>query len=141
MMYFWLKSLHLAAVLVFAGGLTLLAVVTSGWALAGGTLLPHEKQIGTAVLLWDRRVTVPSMAAVWALGLSLAVWGGWMGQGWLFGKIALVVALSGLHGVLAAMLRRRMESKLVPTPSWLRHSPVVIVVCLAAISVLIIVKP
>ena len=140
MMYLWIKSLHLGAVLLFTGGLVLLAVVTSGWTLAGGVLLPHEKRIGNAVLHWDRWVTVPAMAVVWALGLGLAVWGGWMGQGWLLGKMALVVALSALHGVLSTTLRR-MESATARKSAWIRYCPVAVAACLGAIAVLVTVKP
>lgn len=141
MTYLWIKSLHLAAVLVFIGGLMLLGVVASGWALAGGSVLPHEKRLGHAVLQWDRRVTVPALAMVWALGLGLAVWGGWMGQGWLFGKLAFAVALSALHGILSATLRRRLDSGIAGKPSWLRYGPAAIVAGSVAIAVLVTVKP
>lgn len=141
MIYLLLKSLHLAAALIFISGLLLLAVVTKSWPLAGGQLLPHEKRIGHAVLQWDRYVTGPAMIAAWALGLGLAVSQGWWGQGWLIGKIMLVVALSGGHGMLTATLRRRMERLTAPSSAWLRYGPVAVVVCAMMISVLVVVKP
>jgi len=141
MIYLWLKGLHVAADLILTGGLMLLAVVVSGWTLGGGVLLPHEKRIGNAVLQWDRRVTAPALGVVWATGLGLAVWGGWFGQGWLTGKIGLVVALSALHGILSATLRKRMENVVAPKSSWLRHSPLAIAACLVVIAVLVTVKP
>ena len=141
MTYLWIQSLHIGAALVFTGGLMLLAVVVSGGSLEGGVLLPCEKRIGFAVLQWDRRVTVPALAIVWATGLGLAVWGGWLSQGWLTGKIGLVVALSAMHGILTATLRKRMENEVPPKSSWLRYSPAAVAVCLVAIAVLVTVKP
>ena len=141
MTYLWIKSLHIAAALIFTGGLTLLAVVASGWTLGSGVLLPNDKRIAHAALLWDRRVTTPALGVVWATGLGLAVWGGWLGQGWLTAKIVLVVALSALHGVLTARLRKRMENAPASKSSWLRHSPTVVVACLLVIAVLVTVKP
>lgn len=141
MTFLWIKGLHIAAALIFSGGLMLLAVVTSGWTLGGGVLLPHEKRIGNAVLQWDRRVTAPALGGVWATGLGLAVWGGWFGQGWLTGKIGLVVALSAMHGILTATLRKRMGNAVAPQPLWLRHSPAAVAAGLALIAVLVVVKP
>ena len=141
MTFLWIKGLHIAATLIFSGGLMLLAVVASGWTLGGGVLLPHEKRIGNAVLQWDRRVTAPALGIVWATGLALAVWGGWFGQGWLTGKIGLVVALSAMHGILTATLRKRMSNAVAPQPSWLRHSPIAVAAGLALVAVLVAVKP
>lgn len=141
MTFLWIKSLHIAAALLFAGGLMLLAVVTSAWTLDGGVLLPYEKRIVDAVLDWDHRVTVPAMAVVWATGLGLAVWGRWIDQGWLVGKIVLVVALSAMHGILAATLRRRLGNATTSKSSWLRHSPLAVAACIGLIAVLVTLKP
>ncbi|GKS90692.1 CopD family protein [Acidovorax sp. SUPP2539] len=141
MTYLWIKGLHVGAALIFVGGLLLLSVVASRWPAAGGVLLPHEKRLGTAVLQWDRRVTAPSMALVWVLGLGLAAGGGWIGQGWLFGKMALVIALSAIHGVMSATLRRRLQSETGPQPSLFRHGPTAVAALSAAIAVLVTVKP
>uniref|UniRef100_UPI003D083829 CopD family protein n=1 Tax=Alcaligenes faecalis TaxID=511 RepID=UPI003D083829 len=141
MMYLSLKSLHLAAVLAFAGGLMTLAVVVSGWVRVYGVVLPHEKSIGRAILRWDRYVTVPAMFGSLGLGLSLAVMGGGMGQGWLLGKVALVVMLSGLHGVLRAAIKARTEGYAASGSVWYRASPLLITTSLTVIAVLVIMKP
>ncbi|CAB3663202.1 CopD family protein [Achromobacter kerstersii] len=141
MMYLSLKSLHLIAVLLFAGGLMVLAVVISGWVRVGGVVLPHEKSIGRAVLRWDRYVTVPAMFVSWGLGLSLALMAGRMGHGWLLGKISIVVALSGLHGVLRAAIRARTDGDAVSSSAWHEASPILVATGLATIAVLVTVKP
>nr|WP_297525614.1 CopD family protein [uncultured Roseateles sp.] len=141
-MYVWLKGLHLAAVLTWVGGLMLLAVTAAALRnVKDGVLLPHEKRLATAVLRWDRRVTTPAMLAVWALGIGLASWGGWFGALWLSAKLPIVVALSGLHGILTATLRRHVEHRERPAPPWIRHAPVVAIVGSIAIALLATIKP
>jgi protoporphyrinogen IX oxidase len=141
-MYLWLKGLHLAAVLTWVGGLVLLGVATAALRpVAETVLLPHEKRLGTAILHWDRRVTTPAMLAAWALGIALASWGGWFGALWLSAKLPIVVGLSGLHGVLAATLRRHVEQSERPAPAWIRHAPVIAIVGLVAIALLATIKP
>ncbi|MDA8176784.1 MULTISPECIES: CopD family protein [Acidithiobacillus] len=141
MMYLWLESLHLGAVLIFTGGLVLLAVVVSGWPMGDNALVFGDKQILHNVLQWDRRVTVPALGIVWVSGLALAVWGGWFGQGWLMAKIGLVMALSALHGVLSATLRKRSQDASMLQWSLLRYSPIAIAFCLLVIALLVMIKP
>ncbi len=142
MMELWLKGVHVGAVLLLAGGLVLLAVVATAWASATDTPTPDARRLLNAVLQWDRRVTVPALAAVWASGLGLAVWGGWLGQGWLTAKIVLVIVLSALHGMLSATLRRRLErAPAAPSPAWMRFGPVAIAAAFAMIAILVTVKP
>lgn len=141
MSYPWTKSLHLAAALIFCGGLMLLAVVLSARATPGKRVLLAESSILKTVLQWDRCVTAPALAVVWALGLGLALWGNWMGQGWLLGKAALVLALSALHGVLSAALRRDIGGADSDRETWLKHIPAAVAFALAAVAALVIVKP
>jgi protoporphyrinogen IX oxidase len=58
---------------------------------------------------WDRRVTAPAMLVAWIAGLLLAHQGHWFGNRWLTIKLACVIALTALHGVLAGRIRRRLE--------------------------------
>jgi putative membrane protein len=48
-----------------------------------------------------RAIINPAMVASWALGLWMVYEGGWIAAHWLHVKLLLVVALSGLHGMLA----------------------------------------
>jgi len=50
-----------------------------------------------------RLITTPAMFASWILGLILAFSGviNWSADGWFYAKLALVVLLSGFHGMLA----------------------------------------
>lgn len=141
MIYLWLKALHLAAVLVFSAGLTALALALSICNHPGRTWGEFQRRVALALLRWDRRVTVPAMLAAWSLGLGLAVVGGWRGQAWLLGKIAVVIALSALHGLLDAALRAGMDGAGARRPAWHAVGAPLVVAGLVAIAVLVTIKP
>ena len=130
--YLWLKALHVAAAMTFVGGVLGVAVFLR--AIGPGNADPMRK-----ARRWDQRVTTPAMLLVWALGLSLALMGGWFRDGWLIAKLVFVIALSGVHGVQSAKLRR-LAGGLPAMPTSALVAPV-IVGCVIAIAVLVVVKP
>jgi protoporphyrinogen IX oxidase len=136
MIYLWLKALHVAAVLVWSGGL-LAAALASARVPKSVT----DTSLITAIQRFDTRVTSPAMFVVWAAGLALAMLGQWFPSPWLIAKLAIVVILSALHGVLAATLRRLSLRETLPPPGWLRHAPAMIMASLSAIAILVVVKP
>lgn len=137
MMYQCLKSLHLIAILLFSGGLMALALVISGWQKVAGIVFPHEMSIGRMLLKWDRFVTLPAMIGTWVIGVCIASMGGWMGQAWLFGKITMVVLLSGLHGVMTGALRKRINGTVNASKSWHHFAPLLVALGLAFIIVML----
>lgn len=130
--YAWLKALHVAAAITFAAGLLGAAVFLT-------TAQPGCTEAARALHRWDRRVTTPAMLRVWTLGLTLALMGGWLRDGWLVAKLVLVVALSGAHGVQSAKLRR-LAGDVVAGASPPLVAPLVIGV-IVAIAILAVVKP
>ncbi|KVL22703.1 CopD family protein [Burkholderia sp. MSMB1826] len=132
MIYLVLKAVHLVAVVTFVGGLLLSSV---GVRIAN--LAVHR-----AVRRWDRTVTVPALALVWIAGIALALSGHWFGAAWLSAKLALVAALSVLHGILAGTLRRMERDDLVvmPTP-WLGQAAGAAIVATALVVGLAVIKP
>ena len=130
--YLWLKALHVAAAMTFVGGVLGVAAVLRA-------VGPGHADLVRKVRRWDQRVTTPAMLLVWALGLSLALMGGWLRDGWLIAKLVFVIALSGVHGVQSAKLRR-LAGGLPTTPTSGLVAPV-IVGCVIAIAVLVVVKP
>lgn len=141
-MYLWLKGLHLAAVLTWVGGLVLLGTATAALHPSSqATLLPHEKRLYTSIVRWDRFVTVPAMLTAWILGITLASWSGVFGAPWLNMKLIFVVALSGLHGVLAGSLRRRLDQPHKAMPKWIGLSPALTIGGLWVVALLVILKP
>ena len=105
MTYLWLKAFHVAAVLAFVGGMLAEAVLLGASIQAGMNSAQRSPAIA-ALWRWDCTVTTPAMLLTWALGLGLALRGGWFSSVWLPLKLILVVALSGLHGVQSGTLRR-----------------------------------
>jgi putative membrane protein len=47
----------------------------------------------------------PAMVVTWVLGVWLAHDGGWLGAGWLHAKLALVIGLSAVHGLMVRWVR------------------------------------
>ncbi len=100
--YLWLKAAHVAAALIFSGG-----VIVTSLLLSILPAMPHQiQQIAAAFRRYDQRVTVPSMLAVWVFGLTLALTGSWFGSFWVNTKLGLVVLVSGLHGYQSGRLRK-----------------------------------
>mgnify|MGYP001148674709 CR=1 FL=1 len=132
MIYLLLKAAHVVAVVTFVGGLLMLSV---GIRIAN--LAVHR-----AVRRWDRSVTVPALALVWITGIALALSGHWFGAAWLSVKLAVVVALSALHGMLAGTLRRMERDDLVVVPAqWLGQAAGAVVVATGIVVGLVVIKP
>ncbi|MBR1218575.1 CopD family protein [Bradyrhizobium sp. U87765 SZCCT0131] len=132
-LYPWLKALHVICTFVFVAGLLALSSL-----LVAGRRAPEAvRQIAPLALRWDRLFTLPALLAVWALGMVLALSAGWFTSGWLQIKLAVVVALSAMHGMMSGQVRR-----FVTTGALARWSPWPwIFVSLAAIITLAVVKP
>jgi len=132
MIYLLLKAAHVVAVVTFVGGLLMLSV---GIRIAN--LAVHR-----AVRRWDRSVTVPALALVWITGIAIALSGHWFGAAWLSVKLAVVTALSALHGMLAGTLRRMERDDLVVVPAqWLGHAAGAVVVAVGIVVGLVVIKP
>jgi putative membrane protein len=134
MPYLWVKALHVACVLLFIGGL---------FSQAFGAAAGQRGDTATAALVsaWDRRVTVPAMLLVWLTGAAIAAQGSWFGSPWLWAKLALVLALTGLHGVQSGKLRRRRRGD--PTQTQVRptHIAAFIAASVTVIALLVVLKP
>jgi uncharacterized membrane protein len=139
MPYLWLKALHVAAAITFVAGVLasalLLQLPPSGEAWSRDRL-----SVVHGLRTWHNRVTTPAMLTVWALGLALALEGGWYGHRWLQAKLVLVLALSAVHGVHSGALRRLAGGSPL-LPRGLRPGGLLIVGLAAAIAVLAVTKP
>jgi putative membrane protein len=97
MLYLVLKSLHIVAVIAWMAGMLYLPRLFVYHADAE----PGSKQSETFKIMERRLLRAiinPSMVAAWILGLSIAWLQGYWLQGWFIIKLALVIALSTLHG-------------------------------------------
>ena len=102
----YIKAFHIIAIIAWMAGLLYLPRLFVYHADAK----PGSEQSETFKLM-ERRllryITTPAMLASWALGLWLAFSGAidWSHDGWFHLKLALVIALSAFHGLLAMWTR------------------------------------
>jgi len=103
--YEWVKALHIIAVIAWmAGMLYLPRLFVYHCAAPPGS--PQSETFKTMERRLLRAIINPSMIAAWIFGLWLAwlVNSAW--AGWFQAKVALVIVLSGVHGLLARHVRQ-----------------------------------
>jgi protoporphyrinogen IX oxidase len=102
--YAWVKAFHIIAVIAWmAGMLYLPRLFVYHCAAEAGSVQSETFKVMERRLL--RAIITPAMIATWIFGLWLAWRGGWFGFGWLQVKLAVVVLLSALHGLLARWVK------------------------------------
>jgi putative membrane protein len=106
-MYLWLKALHIIAVISWMAGMLYLPRLFVYHCDAE----PGSKQSETFKVMERRLLKAiinPAMIATWLLGLWL-IWlmgkDAFLQAGWLQAKLALVIAMSGLHGLLVRWVK------------------------------------
>jgi putative membrane protein len=104
--YLWIKAFHVIAVIAWMAGMLYLPrlFVYHCEALPGSPDSERFKRMERRLL---RVIVNPAMIAVWILGLTLSflpATDAWH-QNWFHLKFALVVAMSGIHGLNARWVR------------------------------------
>jgi uncharacterized membrane protein len=131
--------LHVTADIVFVAGLLAAALVLAALSTHDARQLARERRLVGAMRGWHRKVTTPSLVLAWGLGVWLAVQAGWFHAGWLHVKLALVLALSALHGVASGALRRASEDA-PPARAW-RVLPLPALAAIGSVVWLALLKP
>lgn len=139
-MYVWIKTAHVASVLVFVGGLIALFLASAALGARGTDETDPSARLRVAVRHWDRWVTLPALVLVWGFGFWAALQAGWFTETWLQAKLVFVLLLSGLHGVLAGRLRRT-DLAAPPAGRPLLALAGLLLVSLVAVAVLAVAKP
>jgi putative membrane protein len=139
-MYLWLKAFHVAAAMTWMGGMLAAGLVLASRLAGAGVQATLDMRQLDVIRRWDRRVTLPAMLLVWGLGLAMAMLAGWFGSPWLTIKLAIVGALSVLHGLLSGMLRRLSTSADQP-PAALRYAAPATILGVVMIAILVVTKP
>jgi putative membrane protein len=136
----WIKALHIIAVIAWMAGMLYLPrlFVYHCDAPAGS---PQSEMLKVMERKLLRVIVNPSMIAVWVLGLTLAYTTGAYAQGWLQLKFALVLAMSGLHGLFAATVKRFARDANTRPQRFYRIINEVPMVLIIAIVILAVVKP
>jgi putative membrane protein len=139
-MYDWVKALHVVSIIAWMAGLLYLPrlFVYHAAAPAGSPQSETFKVMERRLL---RAIMNPAMIATWAFGVLLVLLGGWWTSGWLWVKVAGVVALSAFHGWLAARRRDFAEGRNTRTGRTYRFMNEVPTLLLVLIVVMVIVKP
>ena len=141
--YPWIKAAHLIAVIAWmAGMLYLPRLFVYHCAAEAGSVQSETFQIMERRLL--KGILTPAMAATWVLGLTLAFTPGivsWSSDGWMHVKLVLVIAMSGVHGLLARSVREFAEDRNRRSAKFYRIVNEVPAVLMIGIVVLVIVKP
>ena len=133
--------LHVTADIVFVAGLLAAALVLAALSTHDAAQLARERRLIGAMRGWHRKVTTPSLLLAWGLGVWLAVQAGWFHSGWLHVKLALVLALSALHGVASGALRRASADAGAPPARAWRALPLLALAAIAGVVWLALLKP
>jgi putative membrane protein len=140
-LYSLVVLLHLSADIVFVASLLAGSLVLAALSLQPAAEMARSHGLVVGMRRWHRAVTTPALLVVWACGLWLAWRAGWFASGWLHAKLALVLVLSGLHGMLSAALRRASAaSPAIPSRAW-RVLPAIALVIAAVVVWLALMKP
>jgi putative membrane protein len=138
--YLWIKALHVIALIAWmAGMLYLPRLFVYHCAAEPGSVQSETFKVMEARLF--KVIINPAMVATWILGLWLAWEGGFFRSGWLHAKLALVLALSGLHGYFSASLRAFAHDRNTRSARHWRIMNEAPAVLMVGIVILVIVKP
>lgn len=140
MLYLWLKAFHIISVIAWMAGMFYLPRLF---------VYHAETQAGTpqseTFKVMERRllkaIITPAMISTWVFGLWVAYEGGFFADGWLHAKLALVLAMSGLHGYLAKCVRVFAADANTRTARHYRIVNEIPTVFMVIIVVLVVLKP
>ena len=139
-MYEWIKALHIIAVIAWMAGMLYLPRL----------FVYHcEAEIGSkqseTFKVMERRlmraIINPAMIVTWLAGLYLAWSGHWFSSGWLHGKLALVILLSGVHGFFSRWRKDFEADRNTQSQKFFRIINEVPTVLMIGIVILVVVKP
>jgi protoporphyrinogen IX oxidase len=140
MLYDWLKAFHVIALIAWMAGLLYLPrLFVYHCESPKGSIQSETFKIMERRLL--KAIMNPAMIATWLLGLILAWQGGWFTAGWLHAKLALVLALSAVHGLLAKSARIFAADRNERPVRFYRILNEVPTLLMIGIVILVIVKP
>jgi protoporphyrinogen IX oxidase len=140
MLYLWLKAFHIISVVAWMAVLLYLPrlFVYHVPAKKGSEL---SETLKVMELRLYRFIGGPASGGVWIFGLWLAYEIGAWSQPWFHAKFLLVVLLTGYHHFLGAALRKFREDRNTRTQKFWRIANEVPALFLAAIVILVVVKP
>ena len=140
MFYQWLLAFHIIAVIAWmAGMLYLPRLFVYHCAADPGSMQSETFKVMERRLL--RAIINPAMIVTWVLGLWLAYRGDWFAAHWLHLKLALVLGMMGVHGILSKYVREFAADKRRNSAKFFRILNEVPTVLMILIVILAVVKP
>ena len=139
-MYLWLKALHIIAVISWMAGLLYLPrlFVYHAAATPGSEQSETFKTMERRLL---RAIMTPAMIATWLFGMSIMFTGGWAAAGWLHAKLALVIAMTVMHGLMSHWQADFQHDRNCRTQKFFRIANEIPTLLMIAIVILAVVKP
>jgi putative membrane protein len=140
--YLWIKAFHIIAVIAWmAGMLYLPRLFFYHCEATPGT--PESERFKVMERRLLRIIVNPALIAVWVLGLTLALTpaSGGPSQGWLMAKFALVLGLSGVHGLFSRWRKDFARDRNRHSKRFYAGWNEVPAVLMIAIVILVVVKP
>jgi len=136
----WLRALHVMAFAAWMAAMWYLPrlLVYHSEAATGSALSETFKVMERRLL---KAIATPAMVATILFGAGLASWQGQWTDGWLHGKLLLVLLLALAHGVLARHVRLFAADERPRSPKWYRVFNEVPTVLFIAIVIMAIFKP
>lgn len=98
MLYLLVKTIHIAAVVLWIGSLFLLTLITS------------TENLSKVQLKAATRITEAGIGFTWLAGIVLVVMGSWHVATWWQIKIVLVVIISAMHSIVHRRWKRQFEA-------------------------------
>jgi len=138
MTYTILKAAHLILVMVWLAGLLAAPVAL--------LVLRQVERPGPAAAVlksWYTRMVSPAMFGVWLLGLGLMLSGQWFRAPWMWAKLTLVLALTGLYGVLMGLFKRLAQDPdaALAARATIRGLLIAVFVVMVVVVGLVVIKP
>ncbi len=140
MIYYWLKAGHIVFVVFWMAGLFMLPRLFVYHQEAEPDSPENAKWIERERKL-IRIILMPSIGAVWVLGLVLSLTIDAWAQGWFYAKLGLVIGLSIYQSYLTAYAEKLSRGERRLTGKQLRMLNEVPGVAVALIVILAVVKP
>lgn len=137
--YAWIKALHIVAVMAWMAGMLYLPrlFVYHAGAKPGSELSETLKVMERRLL---RAIINPAMGAAFLFGGLLLIVQDWS-QKWLYVKLALVLAMSALHGLFARWRKDFAADRNARPARFYRIANEIPTVLLIAIVLLAVIKP
>jgi putative membrane protein len=138
--YPWIKALHIVAVMAWMAGMLYLPrlYVYHAGAAPGSEASEMLKVMERRLL---RAIVNPAMVASFVLGVLLLVAIDAWDQGWVWAKLAFVLAMGAIHGLLARWRRDFAADRNRHSARFYRVVNEVPTLLLIAIVILVVVKP